>query len=106
MKINVDAERKVLEARREYDKKLLVDEKTGIEAKLTQVKEGTEEEFDLRKQLLFQQYKIEIENIHLTSNEREKLYHEYVRNLKKMNDDLELFSFFCVHNKKDRIFAA
>ena len=87
LKINLDANRKIADARQEYAKRQLMDEKTGIEAQLALTKAGSTEEFELRKKLLLQQYRIEIENVHLTNNEREKLDNEYAQNLQKMNDD-------------------
>ena len=87
LKINTDAERKIADLRREFEKQQLVDEKVGMEARLAQVKEGTQEEFELRKQLAMQQLEIDLSNVDLTLNEQNKLYNEFYKNIEQLNKD-------------------
>jgi hypothetical protein len=87
IKINADADREIQNARREYEKQQLVDQKVGIEARLAQSKDGSIDEFNLRKELLFAQYSIDIQNADLSKNEKEKIYNEYIRALEKMDAD-------------------
>ena len=87
LKIEADAEKKRAEFREQYRVAELQDVKSGLEAQLALTIDGTTEEFEIRKKLLFQQHQIEIQTAHLTANQREKIENEYLKNLKKINDD-------------------
>lgn len=86
-KINYEANEAIKKDREDFEKQKLQDERAGIEAQLALTKEGSEREYQLRNALLKNQLDESLTNRKLTENEAEKIYNEYLKAVKKLQDD-------------------
>jgi hypothetical protein len=85
VKIQSDAEKAIRDLRFEFATRELTDMKARVEAQLAIVREGSEEEFDLRLSAINAQARIDLHNQALTENQRLAI----IRNAAKAREQIE-----------------
>lgn len=73
------AEEDIRKLRLDYNVRMMQDEVAGYEAQLAVVKKNSQEELDLRLEILKKQRDIELANVDLTENQRSKLTNEHLK---------------------------
>ena len=87
LKINSDANKKILDAEKQFTQYRLQEEKTRIETGIIMAKEGSIDEFSLRKELLNKQFEIEMEAASENLTQQQKLWEQYKKDVEQMNKD-------------------